>query len=478
MPNRTTGTTLGDSATFSHKNHHAVGSDNSLEHGAVAQKGSGSGIVKNDNQGVAFENIDNDDVKADEEALTKQNSHYSSSARCTRTALLLHTVKAWSLLRVVQYCTVEVAVPACMPTNSTDKLLYTNHILCLMHYYYYCYTPQYYIDSFKNGALPNEVQLEEVEGQSEVAGTEPVVKSSSEDKSNKNSNFALEVGSSILRSAGGAFALPAWIGRKFTSRGGNDNAVKLPELTVRKCGDDISSSANDAMDVTPKIMYTNTDAESCYNACEYSKDYNHAALMCTLFKTLLQMHSMTLTMNSQIQKNKDYVDNGGSAAVAPKPHVPSTPTRGSMGTKHETTLDSMDVNPNNDIQADEVVKVKKSILMRYWLTKAIKNATNTIGRKIANSALARLVRNTAEYRARNEFAEYKLANELGNGVGGSQQSASTDDNTTLSSDTTKSTTTSMVSAVISAALSLSTKHCRHTCADTDRVTCACMQTLR
>jgi hypothetical protein len=41
-----------------------------------------------------------------------------------------------------------------------------------------------------------------------------------------------------------------------------------------------------------------------------------------------------------------------------------------------------DVNTIKGGQADEVVKVKKSILMRYWLTKAIKNATNTIGRKV------------------------------------------------------------------------------------------------
>jgi hypothetical protein len=41
-----------------------------------------------------------------------------------------------------------------------------------------------------------------------------------------------------------------------------------------------------------------------------------------------------------------------------------------------------DVNTNEDVQAEEVVKVKKTILMRYWLTKAIKNVANTVGRKV------------------------------------------------------------------------------------------------
>jgi hypothetical protein len=38
--------------------------------------------------------------------------------------------------------------------------------------------------------------------------------------------------------------------------------------------------------------------------------------------------------------------------------------------------------------------------------------------------------------------------EMGNGVGDSQQSASIDNNTTLSSDTTKTTTAPMVSVII------------------------------
>jgi hypothetical protein len=69
------------------------------------------------------------------------------------------------------------------------------------------YASQYCTDSFTDEALPNEVQVNEVEKQIEVDRTESTDQSLSEPEINAKSNFASEVGRSILRSAGRAVAV-------------------------------------------------------------------------------------------------------------------------------------------------------------------------------------------------------------------------------------------------------------------------------
>jgi hypothetical protein len=67
----------------------------------------------------------------------------------------------------------------------------------------------------------------------------------------------------------------------------------------------------------------------------------HSLVVVLQVGDLLCVHVLHTQMNSEIQKNKHYVDIGAATTVKPTLHVPRSPTQEPMATQHETTLDSM-----------------------------------------------------------------------------------------------------------------------------------------